>query len=340
MTPVPGSAAALLGLHNLRGEILAAARPGALLGIAGDGGPRHLVVVADGERRAGLAVDDVFDFSRLPEATATVGSPFLLGGVLVDGALVGVVDVSAVLQSSPARLRRRSHDRGTRCAPRRLPRGGGRTDRADRRLPARDRGRESAARRGRHAVPARPFAQGRRGHGRLHRGQRNRPRDRGRARAGACAGLARARARRLAPARHRRPSPGRERRAGWAQRTTPLCRRTVPPPSHRTVPPPCRRTAPPSSHRTVPPRCRANGAARAGAGARTEPSSSVRLATEKVDRMLDTVGEAVVQHRRLEHLIGPARRSSPTNASKRRSIARSACSASSRMPRSRCGCCP
>lgn len=37
----------------------------------------------------------------------------------------------------------------------------------------------------------------------------------------------------------------------------------------------------------------------------SRPSSSVRLATEKVDRMLDTVGEAVIQHRRLEHLIGP-----------------------------------
>jgi two-component system chemotaxis sensor kinase CheA len=36
----------------------------------------------------------------------------------------------------------------------------------------------------------------------------------------------------------------------------------------------------------------------------SSPGSSVRLATEKVDRMLDTVGEAVVQQRRLEHLIG------------------------------------
>ena len=35
------------------------------------------------------------------------------------------------------------------------------------------------------------------------------------------------------------------------------------------------------------------------------PSSSVRLATQKVDRLLDAVGEAVVQHRRLEHVIGP-----------------------------------
>jgi two-component system chemotaxis sensor kinase CheA len=35
------------------------------------------------------------------------------------------------------------------------------------------------------------------------------------------------------------------------------------------------------------------------------PSSSVRVATEKVDQMLDAVGEAVIQHRRLRHLIGP-----------------------------------
>ncbi len=32
---------------------------------------------------------------------------------------------------------------------------------------------------------------------------------------------------------------------------------------------------------------------------------SVRVATVKVDRMLDAVGEAVIQHRRVEHLLGP-----------------------------------
>jgi two-component system, chemotaxis family, sensor kinase CheA len=36
-------------------------------------------------------------------------------------------------------------------------------------------------------------------------------------------------------------------------------------------------------------------------------SSSVRVATEKVDRVLDGVGEAVIQHRRLRHLIGPGK---------------------------------
>src|ERR1700733_1470568 len=102
ITAVPGSGAALLGLRNLRGEILPALDLCVLLGITGDGERRRLVVVADGERRAGLAVDDVIDFSRLPEATATVDSPLVRGGVLVEGALVGVVDVSAVLDASPS----------------------------------------------------------------------------------------------------------------------------------------------------------------------------------------------------------------------------------------------
>jgi purine-binding chemotaxis protein CheW len=102
LTPIPGSAASLLGLHNLRGEILASIDLRAVLGIASDGVPRHLVVVADDVHRAGLAVDELFDLAALPEASATTGSPFLLGGALVEGSLVGVVDVPAVLQSVAA----------------------------------------------------------------------------------------------------------------------------------------------------------------------------------------------------------------------------------------------
>jgi purine-binding chemotaxis protein CheW len=101
ITPVPGSPAAVLGLRNLRGEILPALDLSALLGILGDGEPRRLVVVAEGGRRAGLAVDDVIDFSELAAARASDGSALLLGRVLVDGALVGVLDTSAVLGTRP-----------------------------------------------------------------------------------------------------------------------------------------------------------------------------------------------------------------------------------------------
>ena len=56
---------------------------------------------------------------------------------------------------------------------------------------------------------------------------------------------------------------------------------------------------------------RGNGSASASPDAVTSvpsppwrPSSSVRLATQKVDRLLDVAGEAVIQHHRLEHVIG------------------------------------
>jgi purine-binding chemotaxis protein CheW len=99
VTPVPGSGATLIGLRNLRGEILPALDLSALLGVVGESSPRRLVVVADGDRRAGLAVDELIDLSQLPATTARVGSLLVREGVLVEGALVGVVDVSALLGS-------------------------------------------------------------------------------------------------------------------------------------------------------------------------------------------------------------------------------------------------
>jgi purine-binding chemotaxis protein CheW len=100
VTPVPGSGAAVIGLRNLRGEILPALDLSALLGVAGQSAPRNLVVVADGDRRAGLAVDELIDVSQLSQDTTRVDSSLIRGGVLVEGALVGVVDVPAILESS------------------------------------------------------------------------------------------------------------------------------------------------------------------------------------------------------------------------------------------------
>src|ERR1700733_1640917 len=99
ITPVPGSGATPIGLRNLRGEILPALDLSALLGVVGESAARNLVVVADGHRRAGLAVDELIDLSQLPAATAKVDSLLVREGVLVDGALVGVVDVPATLGS-------------------------------------------------------------------------------------------------------------------------------------------------------------------------------------------------------------------------------------------------
>ena len=59
----------------------------------------------------------------------------------------------------------------------------------------------------------------------------------------------------------------------------------------------------PASHDDGPASIPTNGAASVASPA-SRPSSSVRLATQKVDRLLDAAGEAVIQHRRLEHVIG------------------------------------
>ena len=101
VTPVPGAGATVIGLRNLRGEILPALDLSAMLGVAEGTAQRSLVVVAEGDRRAGLAVDEAIDLSELPEASASVDSLLIRGGVIVEGALVGVVDVPAVLGSFP-----------------------------------------------------------------------------------------------------------------------------------------------------------------------------------------------------------------------------------------------
>jgi purine-binding chemotaxis protein CheW len=100
VTPVPGAPVTVLGLCSLRGEILPVLDLGRLLVIRGAATPRRLVIVADGDRRAALAVEDVTDFGQLPETTEAVDSPLLRGGVIVEGALISVIDVPAVLGST------------------------------------------------------------------------------------------------------------------------------------------------------------------------------------------------------------------------------------------------
>jgi purine-binding chemotaxis protein CheW len=98
---VPGSPPEILGLRNLRGQVLPVIALKALLGLDG-GEPRRVVVVESGELRAGLRVDEVVDVAELPPSSEQVESKFLRGACLVDGELVGALDVDAVLSSIAA----------------------------------------------------------------------------------------------------------------------------------------------------------------------------------------------------------------------------------------------
>jgi purine-binding chemotaxis protein CheW len=99
VAPLPGAPAAVLGVRNLRGNVLAVLDLASVFGIERTGSPQRMAVVEFEGRKAGLAVDSVLGVEQLPEASEEVASPYLLGAALTEGALVGVVDVRLVLEA-------------------------------------------------------------------------------------------------------------------------------------------------------------------------------------------------------------------------------------------------
>ena len=96
LASVPGAAAALLGVRNLRGRVLPVFDLARVFGVdRGDG--RRVIVVEEGERQAGLAVDDVSDVGPLPDGNEEAESSLLAGQLMVDGQLVGIADVRRLL---------------------------------------------------------------------------------------------------------------------------------------------------------------------------------------------------------------------------------------------------
>jgi chemotaxis signal transduction protein len=96
VTPVPGAGPAVLGVRNLRGQVLPVVDLATIFEVAPGKAERIVIAERDG-LRAGLAVDAVAGVEQLPEATEEVGSGHLVGAALADGALVGVIDVESVL---------------------------------------------------------------------------------------------------------------------------------------------------------------------------------------------------------------------------------------------------
>jgi chemotaxis signal transduction protein len=96
VAPVPGAPATVVGVGNLRGQVIPMIDLAMTLGLGG-GEPSRCVVVESGELRAGLLVDEVLDVEELPPASEQVESEYLLGACLLDGVLVAMLDVGAVL---------------------------------------------------------------------------------------------------------------------------------------------------------------------------------------------------------------------------------------------------
>jgi purine-binding chemotaxis protein CheW len=96
VTPVPGAGASVLGVRNLRGQVLPVVDLATVFELP-PANPERIVIAEHGGRRAGLAVDTVAGVEELPDASEEVDSHHLVGAALADGALVGVIDVGSVL---------------------------------------------------------------------------------------------------------------------------------------------------------------------------------------------------------------------------------------------------
>jgi chemotaxis signal transduction protein len=98
VTPVPGAATAVLGVRNLRGQVLPVVDLATVFELRPTQ-PERIVIAERGGLRAGFAVDAVAGVEQLPEASEEVDSRHLAGAALTDGTLVGVIDVGSVLQA-------------------------------------------------------------------------------------------------------------------------------------------------------------------------------------------------------------------------------------------------
>jgi purine-binding chemotaxis protein CheW len=89
----------VIGVRNLRGQVLPVVDLAAMLGLEADSEAERVVVAEGGERRAGFAVRSVEGVEHLPDAHEEAESEYLHGAALVDGALVGIVKVDALLDT-------------------------------------------------------------------------------------------------------------------------------------------------------------------------------------------------------------------------------------------------
>ena len=97
MTAVPGAPAELVGVCNLRGAVLPVVQVNRLLGQ--EPSPARFIVVADVDGIvAGVTVDDILGVEELPAQLEPEPAAGVRGRALVDGELVGVLDIGEILR--------------------------------------------------------------------------------------------------------------------------------------------------------------------------------------------------------------------------------------------------
>ena len=98
LSAVPGAGAAVLGLRNLRGQVLPVFDLARVLAI-GDAPALRVVVAEHDGRQAGLAVEEITDVAAFASGVEESPAEYLTGAVLEDGQLVGIIDVERLFRS-------------------------------------------------------------------------------------------------------------------------------------------------------------------------------------------------------------------------------------------------
>ena len=104
LAPVLGMPPAVIGLRALDGALLPVFDLAALLGVAGAAPARIVVAAARDGSEVGLAVDEVLDVAELPALDEERAAGALRGTALLDGVLVGAVDLGVVLDALEGEL--------------------------------------------------------------------------------------------------------------------------------------------------------------------------------------------------------------------------------------------
>ena len=102
VTPLPSAPASVLGVCNVRGEIIPVFDTGVLLGLQPTRSFGAIAVIETAIGPAGLAMSDIGESVELGESVATTETPGTAGAFVVGQQLAVLVDVEALL--APGRV--------------------------------------------------------------------------------------------------------------------------------------------------------------------------------------------------------------------------------------------
>ena len=102
LSALPGAGPAMLGVRNLRGQVLPVFDLARVLAIAADAVLPRVVVAEHEGWIAGLAVDEVTDVVALAGSAEPAEAESLSGAILEDDQLIGILDIERLFSSLAA----------------------------------------------------------------------------------------------------------------------------------------------------------------------------------------------------------------------------------------------